>query len=170
MPHPMIRRRRALLLAAAVCTAAAPSAAAQTPPTPRGFVLHRTPGCGCCLEWARRMEEAGWRLAEVRDTPDLAPIRRAHGVPPGLAGCHTALFDAGGLVIEGHVPPIALRRLLETRRGEGWRGLAVPGMPLGSPGMEVLGQEADIYTVFAFAADGRHAPLLRARGEAAIDD
>lgn len=110
-------------LALAVITEA--SAAAQT------LEVHKTPWCGCCEAWAIRMEEAGFEVA-IHETEDLEAVKAAHGVPGDLMSCHTATVD--GYVIEGHVPAEDIRRLLAERPEAA--GLAVPGMPHGSPGME----------------------------------
>lgn len=82
---------------------------------------------------------------------DLAPVKRRHGVPAGLQSCHTALVD--GYVVEGHVPPDLVVRLLRERPRIA--GLAVPGMPIGAPGMEVPGQPASRYQVIAFERGGK---------------
>jgi hypothetical protein len=113
--------------------------------------MWRDPGCGCCLEWAKRMEAAFGRRLPVVDAADMAAIKRARGVPAGLRSCHTALIR--GYAIEGHVPPVDVRRLIATRPA-GIAGLAVPGMPLGAPGME-HGAHRDAYKVFAFGAGRR---------------
>jgi hypothetical protein len=88
---------------------------------------------------------------KTEDLDDLAPVKRRLGVPPALQSCHTAVAD--GYVIEGHVPADVIDRLLRERPGI--VGLAVPGMPVGSPGMEVPGQAAERYQVMAFDRNGR---------------
>ncbi len=88
---------------------------------------------------------------KVEDTEDLAPIKRKHGVPRDLQGCHTALVE--GYVVEGHVPADLIDRLLRERPAIA--GLAVPGMPPGSPGMETPGQVPERYQVIAFERSGR---------------
>jgi hypothetical protein len=122
----------------------------------RTLEVWKSRGCGCCSARARHFEQAGFatRIVEV---DDLAPIRAEAGVPADLAGCHTARLD--GYVIEGHVPVAAVQRLLAERPAV--LGLAVPGMPVGSPGMEVPGQPAAPFTVLAFSADGSRAPFHR---------
>jgi hypothetical protein len=114
---------------------------------PAGFVMWRDPGCGCCLEWARRIEAAFGRKLTMIDAPDMAAVKRAQGVPVGLQSCHTALIQ--GVVIEGHVPPEDVKRLLAARK-PAVKGLAVPGMPAGSPGMDVGHNQRQPYKVFAF--------------------
>ena len=93
--------------------------------------VFKTPTCGCCKNWVEHLEKAGFDV-EVKDLPDLASIKRENGVPAELVSCHTALVD--GYVIEGHVPASDIERLLAERPAVS--GLAVPDMPLGSPGME----------------------------------
>ncbi|MFO8238531.1 MAG: DUF411 domain-containing protein [Prochlorococcaceae cyanobacterium] len=116
---------------------------------------YRSASCGCCKGWLDHIRAAGFT---VRDhvVEDLAAIKRNEGVPGELASCHTA--TVAGYVIEGHVPASAIQRLLQQRPAVA--GLAVPGMPLGSPGMESsLGSEP--YTVFSFTGDGDYRPFQR---------
>lgn len=110
-------------------TQAAPTAATADLPL---LVVHKTPWCGCCTAWAEQAEAAGFAV-ELRDHDELGPIKQALGVPRSQASCHTAEID--GLFVEGHVPFEQIHRLL-AERPEGAIGIAVPGMPLGSPGME----------------------------------
>jgi hypothetical protein len=107
----------------------------------------KTPTCGCCGKWVRHMEAAGFRV-EVTDVDDVDPVRKANGLPLNLASCHTALV--GGYVVEGHVPASDVRRLL--REKPAILGLAAPGMPAGSPGMDVPGSPP--YDVLAVRRDG----------------
>jgi len=95
------------------------------------------------------LQEHGFEV-EMTDVPDVAPLKRRAGVPPGLSSCHTAL--AGDYVIEGHVPAADIARLLDERPRVA--GLAVPGMPIGSPGMEAPGWPAQPYDVIAFERNG----------------
>lgn len=118
--------------------------AATLPPV----MAYRNPGCGCCETWAERMKQAGFSVT-IADDPALEARRSGLGVPAELASCHTALI--GDYVIEGHVPPEDIVSLLEKRPAA--RGLAVPGMPMGSPGMET-GGAADNYDTLLMAADG----------------
>lgn len=92
--------------------------------------VYKTPWCGCCGAWAERMREAGFDVT-VSELSDLSLLRRQAGVPDEVAGCHTAAVD--GYVLEGHVPAEAIRKLLAERPQV--HGIAVPGMPAGSPGM-----------------------------------
>ena len=131
----------AVLVGRAACAAPAPS-----------FVMWHNPGCGCCLEWARRMEAAFKRKLPVIEAPDMAAIKNARGVPEDLRSCHTALVH--GYAIEGHVPPRDILRLIKSR-SRIVRGLAVPGMPAGSPGMDVGHNHKQPYQVFAFGHGGK---------------
>ena len=124
---------------------------AQAPQTASpAMLVHRDPGCGCCLAWAKQAQAAGYTV-KVSDTPDIATVKRRLRVPADLAACHTV--EVEGLVIEGHVPVAEIARL-RSERPAGVIGLAVPGMPRGSPGMEMPDGRTDRFTVFAFRADG----------------
>lgn len=154
----MNRRELVALLAAAAPLVAARAAA----PAP-AIAVWRTPTCGCCGAWVRHLEAAGFS-ATVTVQDDLAPIKRQHGITPAVESCHTAAV--AGYVIEGHVPAADIVRLLRERPA-GVRGLAVPGMPAGSPGME--GPVAEPYATLALRGDGttvvfaRHDPAPRPR-------
>jgi len=123
--------------------------AQQAPPLPLVKVW-KTPTCGCCGKWVSHMRAAGFRV-EVTDVDNVDPIKVANGVPLKLASCHTALV--GGYVIEGHVPAADVRRLLKEKPGI--LGLAAPGMPPGSPGMDVPGSPP--YDVLSLGKDGKTA-------------
>jgi len=141
-----MNRRRLLRSGLAAGLAAAPFAGAMAE-TPR-MTVYKSPWCGCCGAWVDHVRAAGFAV-EVHEVEDLAPIRRMAGVPDALASCHTASVD--GYAIEGHVPADVIRRLLAERPAV--RGLAVPDMPIGSPGME--GPAPEPYAVYTFADDGR---------------
>ena len=111
-------------------------------------MFYRYPGCGCCEAWTQRMAEAGLAVA-MADRDDLTAYSASLGIPAGLEGCHVGEID--GYVISGHVPPEDIRRLLAEKPAA--RGLLVPGMPMGSPGME-MGDHKDRYDVLLLAADG----------------
>jgi hypothetical protein len=114
--------------------------------------------CGCCAAWAKHFKAAGFRTI-VHEVDDVAEIRAAAGVPADLAGCHTG--KVAGYVVEGHVPVAAVERLLAEQPAI--LGLAVPGMPPGSPGMEIEGEPAEPFDVVAFAADGSRAVYTTVR-------
>jgi hypothetical protein len=125
------------------------------------FEMWHSPGCGCCLEWQARMEAAFGQRMAVHETNDMAAVKQAAGVPQDLWSCHTARI--GALVVEGHVPPADVRRLAGLRDAP-WAGLAVPGMPLGSPGMDVGHNRREPYDVIAFARAGRRTVFARHGG------
>jgi hypothetical protein len=116
--------------------------------------MWRDPGCGCCVEWAKRMEAAFGRKVSIVNSPAMAALKTARGVPDDLRSCHTAVVQ--GVVVEGHVPPEDIKRLI-AKRPKGITGLAVPGMPAGSPGMDVRHNPKQHYQVIAFGPGGRRA-------------
>ena len=112
------------------------------------MTVWKTPWCGCCADWITHMEANGFSVS-VREVEDLDAIKQMAGIPEPLRSCHTA--QVGGQVIEGHVPADDVKRLLSSRPDA--YGLAVPGMPSGSPGMENGMQ--DPYDVLLIGRDGR---------------
>lgn len=150
----MILRRTAL--GAALALLALPAAA----PRRERVEVWRDPGCGCCGGWVEHLRAGGFAVAD-RVAPSVAPARQALGTPADLLSCHAA--RVAGLALEGHVPAHAIRRLL-AERPPGIVGLAVPGMPVGTPGMEVPGREPDTYDVVAWRSDGSHFAWLHMRG------
>jgi len=117
----------------------------------RELTVHKTPWCGCCRGWVTHMTRAGFK-PKVVELEDLAPIRETYGVPFQLSSCHTGFV--GGYVVEGHVPPADVVRLLQERpKG---LGLVVPGMPIGSPGMEQPGGTKEAFhTLLLLDRSGR---------------
>lgn len=134
------------LLAAAVL--ALPAAAIAAGP----IVMHRDPGCGCCEQWAAQVRKQFGRQVTIVDDAARRDLAAKRGLPADLASCHTALID--GMTFEGHVPIADMKRAL-AQRPAGVSGLAVAGMPMGSPGMEMPGMKADRYDVIAFGPAGR---------------
>jgi hypothetical protein len=116
---------------------------------PRLIVVHKNQSCGCCHQWVEHLKEGGFNVT-VRDVVDLGGIKERVGVPYGMGSCHTA--RVGGYFIEGHVPAADIVRLLTERPDA--KGLTVPGMPLGSPGMEIESGESQPYDVYLVARDG----------------
>jgi hypothetical protein len=153
--HVMTRRALLATLARPVGTGAAMSALlplaqrAGAVSAPEKITVYKDPSCGCCTKWVAHLRSAGLR-PDVHDRTDMDALKDSLGVPAALRSCHTAV--AGRYVIEGHVPAADVKRLLAAAP-KGVVGLAVPGMPAGSPGMEVPGQ-AERYDVIAFATDG----------------
>ena len=124
----------ALLVPASGLLAAGGEPAVQHSPVANALpllVVHRSPTCGCCMNWVEHMRHAGFDV-EVRNVADMGAVKARLGVPDEMRSCHTA--EVGGYFIEGHVPAADIRRLLAERPDA--KGLAVPGMPMGSPGME----------------------------------
>ena len=140
---PMLSRRH-LIAAGATMMLTRPTLAAAP-----DFEVWKMRACGCCTAWAKHFEVAGFRTI-IHEVDDVGAIRAAAGVPADLGGCHTG--KVAGYVVEGHVPVAAVQRLLAERPAI--LGLAVPGMPLGSPGMEIEGEPSEPFDVIAFAADG----------------
>ena len=112
------------------------------------ITVHKDPTCGCCSGWVQHLQDAGF-VTKVFDTTDIDAVKKRLGVPDDLAACHTA--EVAGYVIEGHVPAAALKLFLAEKPNA--TGLAVPGMPIGSPGME--GGKPEKYDVVLFGPDGR---------------
>ena len=109
--------------------------------------MYKNEGCMCCTRWAEHMNKEGFNVTE-KVTRQLGVIKSEQGISNELASCHTAMID--GYVVEGHVPPVDVKRLLEERPDA--IGLSVPGMPEGSPGME--GPNPDPYDVLLINSDG----------------
>jgi hypothetical protein len=125
---------------------AAPEAAAEA----ATVTVYKSPTCSCCAKWVTHLEENGFTV-NVMEMPDVTPMKGRLGVPPELRSCHTGVVE--GYVLEGHVPADLIQRMLEEKPEIA--GLAVPGMPIGSPGMEVEGQPNDAYDIVAFTKDGQ---------------
>jgi len=122
---------------------------------PATMTVYRDPSCGCCTAWAKIARQAGYEV-EVIDHPDMPSIKRQYGVPDALRSCHTTIV--GGYAVEGHVPIEDVKRLLADRPAD-VRGIAVAGMPLGSPGMEVPDGTVQPFEVMAFDAKGAVRPF-----------
>jgi hypothetical protein len=112
-------------------------------------VMYKNPGCQCCTKWAAKMEQAGFTVTE-KPTSQLASIKADQGVPYTMGACHTSLV--GDYVVEGHVPITDVQRLLKEQPDA--KGIAVPGMPAGSPGMESMNPVP--YKVYLIGEDGNH--------------
>jgi hypothetical protein len=139
-----------LLLAGAFVLASRQDARAQKPV----ITVYKTPSCGCCGKWIEHMEAEGYEV-DVRNVADPNPVKAEYGVPSDLRSCHTAVVD--GYVVEGHVPGDLVTRMLAERPEV--KGIAVPGMPIGSPGME--GPNPQPYDVIAFDAAGNRSVFAR---------
>ena len=141
--------RRAILAGAGAILALPGGRLAQAQALPK-VVVTKDPTCGCCTAWADHLRQAGFPV-EVEGTGEINRVKTRLGVPASLASCHTA--EVGAYVIEGHVPAAEIKRLLAERPAG--RGLAVPGMPMGSPGMEMEGMDPDTYEVVLFGPAGQ---------------
>lgn len=123
----MIDRRTMVGMALAVI----PAAACSRPAKATAINVYKSPSCGCCGAWVSKLATSGLSVV-VHDMDDVTPVATKAGVPADLRSCHTAIVE--GYFVEGHVPATDIRRLLRDRPNA--RGIAVPGMPIGSPGME----------------------------------
>lgn len=141
-----ISRRRAVLGGAALAVL---GSGARSADARHQITLYRDPDCACCLDWVKHAEKHF--AVEVISTHGMMDVKKKLDVPYDLMSCHTAVVDK--YVIEGHVPPEDIVRLLNERPYL-VRGLAVPGMPIGSPGMEAPDGRIDPYSVIAFRSDG----------------
>ncbi|MEQ1613770.1 MAG: DUF411 domain-containing protein [Hyphomicrobiaceae bacterium] len=150
-------RRVTLGLIASATAGFSTDVRAATPPT---IIVSKDPNCGCCTGWVQHLRRNGF-AATVVETPDMQAVKTRLGVPAELASCHTAEID--GYIIEGHVPALAITRLIAEKPNA--IGLAVPGMPIGSPGME--GGTPEIYDVILFGS-GRRESFGRYKGARAI--
>ncbi len=119
-----------------------------------GVFVYKSPTCGCCSKWVDHMEAAGFTVA-VEDVLDMAAVKRREGVPTDLSSCHTAII--GDYVFEGHIPARVIQDFLD--ESPELAGLAVPGMPIGSPGME--GPNPMPYDVIAFDKGGNRGVFER---------
>ena len=135
-----------LVFAAIACMAQAP-----TPAQP-SMTVYKSATCGCCSKWVEHMKTNGYAVKTV-DVDDIEVPMKTYGVPSSAASCHTAIVN--GYVVEGHVPADLVMRML--REKPAIKGIAAPGMPMGSPGMEVPGYKADPYDVVSFDKLGKTA-------------
>lgn len=111
------------------------------------ITVYKSPTCGCCGKWVSHLQDNGFEVEAINQN-DMNSVKLDAGIPRKLASCHTAII--GGYIIEGHVPAADIKRLLEERPDVA--GLTVPGMPMGSPGME--GHRQDKYDVLTFTKSG----------------
>lgn len=144
--------RQVFTLGVALLALALTTGAATTPvnPAPKEtkITVYKDPGCRCCKNWIDHLIKHGYRV-DAKDTPAMAEVKRTLGVPEALTSCHTAIVN--GYVIEGHVPAADIAKLLKEKAKVA--GLAVPGMPVGSPGME--GPRKQHYQVLSFDKNGK---------------
>lgn len=152
-PRPTRRQLLSIGLATVTIALIAVGAASFDPrggdPEPDTVVVYKSPTCNCCSKWVEHLRQAGLKV-EVHNENAMNPLKARLGVPQNLASCHTAIVN--GYVIEGHVPATDIERLLVEKPTA--KGLAVPGMPIGSPGME-QGDRRDLYEVLLFQTEGQ---------------
>lgn len=153
-------RRRLVIVAAALATLLAMAAAASwylqwSEGEGPLVVVYKDPNCACCQAWMRHLTHNGFRV-RVGDASEWASVRTRFKVPPQQQGCHTAVVN--GFLIEGHVPAQDLQWLLKKPHIDGVTGLLVPGMPLGSPGME--SPQPERYIVYGLTPSGAVKPLI----------
>ncbi len=137
--------RRSIIAAAAILASGRAFAGSDAPK----MIVYKDPNCGCCAKWVDHLEAKGFMVA-VKLESGMNRIKAKLGVPQALASCHTGIIDA--YIIEGHVPAEAIAKLLAEKPAI--LGLAVPGMPIGSPGMEMAGEAPEPFQVMAFGPDG----------------
>jgi hypothetical protein len=119
------------------------------------MTMFKSPSCGCCGKWAEHAQQHGFQVKTVA-TEDMTAVKKRLGVPDGLASCHTSIVN--GYVIEGHVPAADIKRLLAQKPNA--RGIAVAGMPMGSPGME-HGNHREPYATMLIGKDGKATVFAR---------
>jgi len=145
----MMNRRSWLgaVMGAAAAVVAGGGARVLEAAAPIKILVYKSPTCGCCTAWVDHLNASGFEVT-ARNVADVAPIKERYGIPARLASCHTGVV--GGYAIEGHVPAADIQRLLREKPKA--IGLAVPGMPMGSPGME--GSRKDRFDVMLVAQGG----------------
>jgi hypothetical protein len=146
----MMRRVTTIGTAALALLATLTLSAAQAPAPSYPLTVYKSATCGCCAKWNDHMRAAGFAVTS-NDLPDVTPMKNEHGVPAQARSCHTALV--GGYVVEGHVPAEVVKKLLRERPAI--VGIAAPGMPVGSPGMEMPDGRKDTYQIVAFDKQGK---------------
>ena len=140
--------RRLVVLVAIAFTIFLTTTSAQAANLPEA-IMYRDPACTCCGNWMKHLQSQGFKVKNV-PTADIIAFKQKQGVTDELASCHTAIID--GYVVEGHVPSDDIKRLLAEKPDI--KGIAVPGMPVGTPGME-MGNKKDSYAVVSFDKQGQ---------------
>ena len=146
-----VARRSVLILALAIGLAWAGNVwmAAQSPAKPQ-MTVYKSSTCGCCSNWVEHMRKNGFEVKAI-DVDDIDKVKRERGVPESAASCHTAVVN--GYLVEGHVPADAVLKILKDKPAIA--GIAVPGMPMGAPGMEVPSGQKDAYSIVSFDKAGK---------------
>ena len=151
--HTFVTRRSLLALALTVGLTWAGSVwmAAQASPKPQ-MTVYKSSTCGCCEKWVEHMRANGFEVKAI-DVPDIDKVKKERGVPDAAASCHTATVN--GYLVEGHVPADAVLKMLKEKPAIA--GIAAPGMPMGSPGMEMPNGQKEPYTIVSFDKSGKTA-------------
>ena len=150
----MIKRKKFLLAMLAIVPGIAVAAG--------NITMHRDPGCPCCMKWAAQIEQQFGLKVRVIDDDKRTALQKKVGVPATLNSCHTAVID--GYYFEGHVPIADIKRFL-AQKPKGYRGLAVAGMPMGSPGMESPNGMKQAFNVIAFGPSGQRVFARHAKSQ-----
>lgn len=115
------------------------------------ITVYRTPTCGCCKGWVEHLKQNGFQVTDlVKPESEIQTIRQKYNLPSNLASCHTS--EVAGYLVEGHIPVADVKRLIAQKPNIA--GISVPGMPIGTPGME-MGDRKESFNVFAFKKDGQ---------------
>jgi len=114
------------------------------------MTVYKSATCGCCEKWVAHMRANGFEVKAI-DVDDIDKVKREHGVPESAASCHTAVVN--GYTVEGHVPADAVLKMLKEKPAIA--GIAVPGMPMGAPGMEMPGGQKEAYSIVSFDKAGK---------------
>jgi hypothetical protein len=141
---------RTLIIAAASVLVLSAVSSGQQKPKPVPMSVYKSPACGCCANWVDYMRKNGFD-AKVQDVDNIGAVKLKLGVREEFSSCHTT--EVGGYIVEGHVPVEVVQRMLKERPKIA--GIAVAGMPAGSPGMEVPSGKKDSYNILAFTSDGK---------------
>jgi hypothetical protein len=141
---------RTLIIAAASVLVLSAVSFGQQKPKPIPMSVYKSPSCGCCSLWVDYMRKNGFE-PKVQDVDNIGALKLKLGVREEFSSCHTT--EVGGYIVEGHVPVETVQRMLKERPKIA--GIAVPGMPAGSPGMEVPSGKKDSYNILAFTSDGK---------------
>jgi hypothetical protein len=151
---PLLTSRRAAILtfSAALAWSATAWTAAQTRASRPELTVYKSSTCGCCSNWVEHMKANGFDVKAI-DVDDIDKVKLEHGVPASAASCHTALVN--GYIVEGHVPADAVLKMLRDKPAIA--GIAVPGMPIGAPGMEMPNGQKEPYTIVSFDKSGKTA-------------
>jgi len=142
--------RTLLIGMASVLILSSASVGQQPKPKPIPMSVYKSPACGCCSLWIDYMRKNGFD-AKVQDVDNIGALKLKLGVREEFSSCHTT--EVGGYIVEGHVPVEVVQRMLNERPKIA--GIAAPGMPAGSPGMEVPGGRKEPYNILAFTSDGK---------------